>query len=126
MLFIVPYYPQKCCKGDKQRRIWELSDPQAFQYQQGRHSSVQVGNINPEPKNPLNVLRNNSVWLDPNATTRRIGVDPINNEFVVFDETFKGERVYHGHSRSWNELSQKMRSQLIKAGLVTKKGKIIP
>ncbi len=110
----------------KQRRIWELTDPSAFRYHRGRHADVKVGNINPEPKNPLDVLQNSSVWVDPNTTTRRVGVDSINNEFVIFDETFKGDRLFHGHSRAWNELSSKMKSQLIKAGLATRKGEIIP
>jgi hypothetical protein len=62
---------------------------------------------------------NNSVSIGKN-TTRRVGIS--NNQFVVFDETSKG--VFHGHVRTWAELSQSMQSALRKAGLVTKKGKI--
>ena len=62
----------------------------------------------------------NSVSISPN-TTRRVGIS--DGEIVVFDETTKG--VFHGHVRSWNELSEPMKAALRKAGMVTKKGKII-
>ena len=41
----------------------------------------------------------------------------------MFDETTPG--VFHGHVRSWSELTNAMRAALRKAGLVNKKGKIL-
>lgn len=62
----------------------------------------------------------NSVPISPN-TTRRVGIS--DDEIAVFDETTTG--VFHGHVRSWDELSEPMKAALRKAGMVTKKGKII-
>ena len=62
----------------------------------------------------------NSVEIGPN-TTRRVGIS--DGEIVVFDETTSG--IFHGHVRSWNELSEQMKAALRKAGMVNKKGKII-
>lgn len=61
----------------------------------------------------------NSVPISDN-TTRRIGISE--GEFVVLDETM--EKLFHGHVRSWKELSNAMKAALRKAGLVSKKGKI--
>lgn len=61
-----------------------------------------------------------SVSIGPN-TTRRVGIS--DGEIVVFDETTSG--IFHGHVRSWNELSEQMKASLRKAGMVNKKGKII-
>jgi hypothetical protein len=58
---------------------------------------------------------------------RRIGVDPKNNEFVVFDRT--GNKIidkqvvggtYHGHVRTWDELEDTMKKTLIEQGVVEK------
>lgn len=54
-------------------------------------------------------------------TNRRIGISE--GQFVVLDQTPPG--IYHGHVRSWNELSSVMKNVLRKAGLVKKSGKII-
>ena len=62
----------------------------------------------------------NSIPIGSN-TTRRVGIS--DGEIVVFDETTKG--VFHGHVRSWNELSEQMKAALRKAGMVNNKGKII-
>ena len=62
----------------------------------------------------------NSVAISPN-TTRRVGIS--DGEIVVFDETTSG--IFHGHVRSWNELSEAMKAALRKSGKVNKKGKII-
>ena len=62
---------------------------------------------------------NNSLKIGED-TTRRVGISE--NEFVVLDETSEG--LYHGHVRTWDELTPKMQSILRKEELVTKKGKI--
>ena len=55
------------------------------------------------------------------TTSRRVSVD--GNNFVVFDETSPG--IFHGHTRSWSELTQTMKNALIKSGLANSKGKIL-
>lgn len=54
-------------------------------------------------------------------TTRRVGVS--NGEIVVLDET--GNGIFHGHVRSWDDLTNQMKIALIKGGLVVRKGNII-
>jgi len=65
-----------------------------------------------------------------NNSPRRIGLDVVNNEFVIFDRT--GNKVvnkevaggvFHGHVRSWDELESPMKKLLEDRGLV-KNGKI--
>lgn len=55
------------------------------------------------------------------TTTRRVSVD--GDQFVVFDETSPG--VFHGHVRTWSELTQVMKNALVKAGLAKRNGKIL-
>ncbi|RBP35334.1 RHS repeat-associated protein, partial [Roseimicrobium gellanilyticum] len=65
-------------------------------------------------------------------TTRRIGVDTAHNQLVVFDRTqnvTRGGRTvggeYHGHVRTWDELSSPMQKALSDYGVsVSKKGEI--
>ncbi len=61
------------------------------------------------------------------SSPRRIGVDPKNNEFVVFDRTENKVMnkqivggVYHGHVRTWDELEDSMKKTLIEQGVVEK------
>lgn len=44
---------------------------------------------------------------------------------VVFDETYPGQCIFHGHVRTWDQLTQKMQSALYKAGLTDLKGRIL-
>jgi hypothetical protein len=82
------------------------------------------GGVGAQPTNGQDVL-NRSVGVGPN-TTRRIGADPSTGEIVVFDETQPGQGIFHGHVRSWDQLTPGMRSVLIKAGQVTTKGRVVP
>lgn len=85
-----------------------------------KHHIINKGNTvkSAAPKNGQAAL-DNSVSVGSN-TTRRIGIS--NNQFVVLDETSTG--VFHGHVRSWNDLTQKMQNALKNANKVTKRGKI--
>lgn len=56
------------------------------------------------------------------TSPRRIAVDTDAQQFVVFDQTVAGE--FHGHVRTWDQLSHEMQSVLRKQGVVNKKGKI--
>ncbi|EUJ23391.1 hypothetical protein PGRAN_08519 [Listeria grandensis FSL F6-0971] len=84
------------------------------------HGKADNGKKNKAPTEGQQAL-DNSVSVSEGTTTRRIGVSK--GEIVVLDETTKG--VFHGHVRSIDELTPKMRSALQKAGLINKKGKII-
>ena len=88
-----------------------------------KHGKVNRGRANKAPTNPQESL-DNSFEL-PGNTTRRIGADKSVGEFNIFDETHPGTGIFHGHSRSWKELSQNMKNVLIENGIVTRKGKII-
>ena len=85
-----------------------------------KHGKTKRGQANPTPTNPQRAL-DNSIELSPN-TNRRISVDKETGEYIIFDEHRPNE--FHGHTRSWDELTPKMKAALRKAGLVTKKGKI--
>ncbi len=50
-------------------------------------------------------------------------MDKENQEFNVFDE--HSENKFHGHVRTWEELTQEMKNALIRAKLVNIKGKIL-
>ena len=73
------------------------------------------------PTNPQSAL-DKSIEL-PGKKNTRLAVDEEAREFVVFNEHGPGK--FHGHVRSWDGLTQRMQSTLRRAGLVTKKGKII-
>ena len=64
----------------------------------------------------------NSYRVSDNAP-RRIGVDTANKQFVVLDRT--KEKLWHGHTRSWDQLTQAMRGVLIRNGVADLRGKII-
>lgn len=98
------------------------SEPELTFKPSPKHGPQQRGNAAPEPGNPQKTLED-SITFNPN-TTRRVGVDHENREFAVFDETHNGTGIYHGHVRTWDELSRQMQSALRKAGKVTAKGKI--
>jgi hypothetical protein len=103
-----------CCDGD-------ISGPEfhGTYVKAPYHGSQNSGLKNKAPIDGQSAL-DHSLPLNSN-TDRRISVD--NNEFVIFDKTSNG--VYHGHVRTWDELTQNMRNVLINAGKVTRKGKII-
>jgi|GEM_PF-1823789 len=52
----------------------------------------------------------------------RVGVDKSNGEIVIFNQTSEG--VFHGHVRLFGELNNRMKSALIKSGMVDRKGNI--
>ena len=86
-----------------------------------KHTSRNRGNISRGPTNGQASL-NRSVQVKK-TSTRRVGVDQINDEIVVFDETTPG--VFHGHVRTWDQLRPEMQNALRKAGYVDRRGRII-
>jgi RHS repeat-associated protein len=85
-----------------------------------KHGSTTRGNVSAAPKRGQNAL-DNSVQVK-GTSTRRVGVDYQNREFVVFDETRAGK--FHGHARSWQQLTQEMKNALVKSGMASRSGKI--
>ncbi len=85
-----------------------------------KHGRVRRGRSNPAPVNGQEAL-DFSIPLGPN-TPRRIGIDYETGEFVVFHRTREG--VYHGHVRTWGELTPQMQATLRRGGLVDKRGRI--
>jgi filamentous hemagglutinin len=57
------------------------------------------------------------------TSTRRIGIDYEEGQFVIFDQTSEG--VFHGHVRSWAQLDQVQRNVLIRLDLVDRRGNIL-
>ena len=56
-------------------------------------------------------------------STRRIGIDYAQRQFVVFDQHAAG--MFHGHVRSWSELTQAMQATLRRAGMADGRGNIV-
>lgn len=83
------------------------------------HPNVR-GRVNTAPTNGQSAP-DNSIQVKT-TSPRRIGVDPATGEFGVFDQTREG--VFHGHVRTWQELTQEIQNVLIDAGKVTAKGRI--
>lgn len=86
-----------------------------------KHTAVRRGAISAAPRDGQRALAR-SVPIKE-TSTRRVGVDPANGEIVVFDEHLPGR--FHGHVRSWNELTPPMQHALEQAGLVGRRGRII-
>ncbi len=89
----------------------------------GYHGRQQSGKKSPSATNPQSAL-NQSHQISPNSP-RRIGVDPVSGEIVVFHHTTGN--VFHGHLRNWGNISPAMRNALIRNGVFTPKGRpVIP
>ena len=59
------------------------------------------------------------------SAPRRIGVDAAHEEFVVLDRTQVGQGLWHGHVRTWDQLTQNMRNALTSNGITSNRGKLI-
>jgi len=71
-----------------------------------------------------------SLSLVSDFPLRRVVVDVTNKQIVVLDQTQgateESGATFHGHVRSWNQLTSQQQNALKNAGLVDKKGNIIP
>ena len=74
------------------------------------------------PLNGTAALRNS--YRLPGNTPRRVGFDAENNQFVVFDATSTDQGLWHGHVRSWEELTPAMKSVLIKNAATNAHGRL--
>ncbi|WP_156769442.1 hypothetical protein [Nocardia sp. 852002-20019_SCH5090214] len=96
--------------------------PGALTYEKSpKHGKDQRGTAAPEPTHGQETLEN-SVLIKP-TTSRRVGYDANTGEFDVFDETHPESGIYHGHQRSWDQLTPDMQNALVNAGIVDRKGK---
>ena len=86
------------------------------------HGKTQSGRKSAAPINGQAGL-DNSVQVKE-TSPRRVGVDREAGQFVVFDQHEPGE--FHGHVRPWGALRPEMKNALVKAGLATRNGTIIP
>jgi hypothetical protein len=83
-----------------------------------KHGATARGRISKAPTNGQEAL-DTSVQVKA-TSPRRVGVDPQTGEYVVFDQTSPGK--FHGHVRTWNELTPEMKRALTDSGM-TSKGK---
>jgi hypothetical protein len=98
--------------GAMRRLVYEASP---------KHGTVARGNVSAAPVNGQSAL---DVSVQLKATsTRRIGIDYQEGQFVILDETSEG--VFHGHVRSWAQLDQAQRNVLIRWGFVDRRGNIL-
>jgi hypothetical protein len=85
------------------------------------HGTVAVG---AKSAGPLNGQAALDVSIQVSATSpRRVGVDYGAQQFVVLDQTQVG--VFHGHVRTWSELTTKMQHTLAEAGMADRRGNIL-
>lgn len=95
---------------------YEASPKHGATARSGPHGEISAG-----PSNGQETL-DNAVDVKP-TSTQKVGVDCVNDEFVVFREHLPGR--YHGYVSKWEELAVEARNALIKAGKATAKGRII-
>lgn len=88
-----------------------------------KHGTQKVGNVSAAPKGGQAAL-DSSVQVKE-TSPRRVGVDYDAGELAVFDETHPGEGIFHGHVRSWEELTDQQRNAFSDAGLTDKRGRIL-
>ncbi len=86
-----------------------------------KHGPEKCGDVSAGPKDGQTALDNSTQVKG--TSPRRVGVDKANGQIVVLDQTSKGQ--FHGHVRSWSELSDQQRNALTKAKLVDKRGNIL-
>lgn len=84
------------------------------------HHKNSSGIKNPAPTDGQHAL-DNSLKIEGKNSSSRIAIS--HDEFVVLMEDFPNK--FHGHVRNWNDLDDLTQNTLIKAGLVTHRGKII-
>ncbi|MBF0316357.1 MAG: hypothetical protein HQK52_23265 [Oligoflexia bacterium] len=110
-------------ESEKSQAKYSGSKPKLNYEANPKHKPTASGNASPAPTNPVETL-NRSVEFSTNST-RRVAVDPKTGEFVVFAQHEVGKGNYHGYQVKWEELTEAMKSALIKSGQVNHRGKIL-
>lgn len=87
------------------------------------HHKNSYGAKGPPPRNGQKALDNSLLVKEKgnNSIQRRIAIE--DEMFVVLDET--GNKIFHGHLRTWGDLTKAMKDTLQDAGLVNGRGKIL-
>ncbi len=85
-----------------------------------KHRVRKRGRVSAEPSNGQEVL-DRSVRITEHSP-RRIGVDPVNKEIVVFMQHLPD--VFHGFVVEWRNLQARAQTTLLDLGLVTRRGRI--
>jgi hypothetical protein len=86
-----------------------------------KHGQTAKGEVSAGPKDGQTALDNSTQVKG--TSPRRVGVDAANGEIVVLDQTSAGK--FHGHVRSWDQLTDQRRNALIKNNLADKRGNIL-
>jgi hypothetical protein len=86
-----------------------------------KHRGVDSENVSRGPKDGQAAL-DRSVQVKE-TSPRRVGVDAANGEIVILDRTSEGR--FHGHVRTWDQLTDQQRNALIRNNLTDKRGNII-
>lgn len=124
------------CTCNCSKKDW-ASNKDGYTYEHGIYAGANYHHINstgnskggkgPAPKDGQRALDNSFEIGDDGK--RRVSID-IDGNFAIFDRTSKGaclysKDVFHGHIRTWEELTDEMRQIFRKNNLASKKGKII-
>ena len=86
-----------------------------------KHRNTKRGRISAQPKSGQAVL-DSSVQIREESP-RRIGVDPLNQEIVVFMQHLPG--VFHAFVVEWENLVPPAQRILRELGLVSRRGRIL-
>jgi len=98
--------------GAAKRLIYEASP---------KHGPTAKGSISAAPRNGQEAL---DLSIQVKSTSpRRVSIDYGTGEFNVFDQTSPG--IFHGHVRTWNELTSEMQRTLRQSGMVDSRGRIL-
>ena len=87
-----------------------------------KHGPEKRGDVGARPEDGQTALDHSVVVKD--TSPRRVGVDPGTGQIVVLDQTAPG--TYHGHVRTWADLTDQQRNALINNGLTDTRGRILP
>lgn len=106
---------------------WPWAHPNGLYEDADYHGEEINGRKNPRPKNGQECL-DFSFFVEGEGknTPRRIGVSklgPKKREIAVLDRTQDGR--YHGHTRTWDELTPPMKRTLIKNKVTNHRGKFL-
>ena len=107
----------------KADEVAEAAKPIALVFEGSpKHGPVARGRISRAPTNGQSAL-DQSVQVKT-TSPRRVGADRANGEIVVLDQTSKGK--FHGHVRTWDQLTDQQRNALIQGGFTDKRGHFLP
>lgn len=114
------YYPNPNDPNDDKDKTKDNEHPHGIYKDASYHHKNSKSGKSPAPNNGQELL--DKAFPIEGSQDSFINLDG-NNNFVVFYKTIG--REFHGHIRTWNELTQFMKNTLINKGLVRRSGKII-